>query len=134
MKKLLLFLCLCFVCNLNANNILVINDFESGFGNASNAWGGSCEWVDNPLKTADNSSAKVLKINSTEFAATSIPFVLPDGKTLTDYMGVRLQLAVLDPCGENIHWVGCDLGLQDQVGNKCWPATASWQTGALIPG
>lgn len=131
MKKLLLFLCLCFVCNLNANNILVINDFESGFGNASNAWGGSCEWVDNPLKTADNSSAKVLKINSTEFAATSIPFVLPDGKTLTDYMGVRLQLAVLDACGENIHWVGCDLGLQDQVGNKCWPATASWQTGAL---
>lgn len=83
------------------------------------------------MKDVNNSSSKVLKVSSSEFAATSIPFTLPNGKVLTDYMGVRLQLAVIDACGENIHWVGCDLGVQDNVGNKCWPGSASWQTGEL---
>lgn len=131
MRKFLTFLSLFFVLGAAANDTFSVNDFEAGPGGADNAWGGSCEWVDNPLKDSNNPSSKVLKVTSTEFAATAIPFTLPDDKTLTDYMGVRLQLAVLDACGENIHWVGCDLGVQDETGNKCWPATASWQTGVL---
>ena len=129
MRKLFTVLSLFFVVAVGANNTLLINDFESGLNGAGNAWGGSCEWVDNPLVDASNPSSKVLKVTSTEFAATAIPFTLPDDKTPMDYMGVRLQLAILDACGENINWVGCDLGVQDNVGNKCWPATASWQTG-----
>ena len=131
MRKLLSSVFLFFVLIASANDKFLVNDFESGLGGAGNAWGGVCEWIDNPLKDVNNSSSKVLKVSSSEFAATSIPFTLPNGKVLTDYMGVRLQLAVIDACGENIHWVGCDLGVQDNVGNKCWPGSASWQTGEL---
>lgn len=131
MRKLLSSVFLFFVLIASANDKFLVNDFESGLGGAGNAWGGVCEWIDNPLKDVNNSSSKVLKVSSSEFAATSIPFTLPDGKVLTDYMGVRLQLAVIDACGENIHWVGCDLGVQDNVENKCWPGSASWQTGEL---
>lgn len=133
MRKLLTLLSLFFVVAVSANNTLVVNDFEAGVNGAANAWGGSCEWIDNPLNDASNSSSKVLKVTSTETAATELPFSLPEGKTLLDYIGVRLQLAVVDACGESIHWVGCDLGVQnnDNLANKCWPATSSWQTGEL---
>ena len=100
MRKLLSSVFLFFVLIASANDKFLVNDFESGLGGAGNAWGGVCEWIDNPLKDVNNSSSKVLKVSSSEFAATSIPFTLPNGKVLTDYMGVRLQLAVIDACGK----------------------------------
>ena len=80
MRKLLSSVFLFFVLIASANDKFLVNDFESGLGGAGNAWGGVCEWIDNPLKDVNNSSSKVLKVSSSEFAATSIPFTLPNGK------------------------------------------------------
>ena len=99
-------------------------DVEDG---ANAAWGGTAELIDNPCSSSDNSSTKVLKVVSTEFANVAIPLNLPEGKTLADYTGVRLQLAVLEG-SENITWVGNELGLVDndtqektfQVAQNSW--------------
>lgn len=50
MRKLLSSVFLFFVLIASANDKFLVNDFESGFGGAGNAWGGVCEWIDNPLK------------------------------------------------------------------------------------
>ena len=64
MRKLLSSVFLFFVLIASANDKFLVNDFESGFGGAGNAWGGVCEWIDNPLKDVNNSSSKVLKVSS----------------------------------------------------------------------
>lgn len=112
MKKTLSLLCAaCIAVGMQAQTYMV-NDFESGLNGANAAWGGTAELIDNPCSSSDNSSTKVLKVVSTEFANVAIPLNLPEGKTLADYTGVRLQLAVLEG-SENITWVGNELGLVD---------------------
>ena len=74
MRKLLSSVFLFFVLIASANDKFLVNDFESGLGGAGNAWGGVCEWIDNPMKDEKNSSSKVMKESSSEFAATSNPF------------------------------------------------------------
>ena len=127
MKKTLSLLCAaCIAVGMQAQTYMV-NDFESGFNGANAAWGGTAELIDNPCSSSDNSSTKVLKVVSTEFANVAIPLNLPEGKTLADYTGVRLQLAVLEG-SENITWVGNELGLVDndtqektfQVAQNSW--------------
>lgn len=127
MKKTLSLLCAaCIAVGMQAQTYMV-NDFESGLNGANAAWGGTAELIDNPCSSSDNSSTKVLKVVSTEFANVAIPLNLPEGKTLTDYTGVRLQLAVLEG-SENITWVGNELGLVDndtqektfQVAQNSW--------------
>ena len=127
MKKTLSLLCAaCIAVGMQAQTYMV-NDFESGLNGANAAWGGTAELIDNPCSSSDNSSTKVLKVVSTEFANVSIPLNLPEGKTLADYTGVRLQLAVLEG-SENITWVGNELGLVDndtqektfQVAQNSW--------------
>lgn len=108
MKKTLSLLCAaCIAVGMQAQTYMV-NDFESGLNGANAAWGGTAELIDNPCSSSDNSSTKVLKVVSTEFANVAIPLNLPEGKTLADYTGVRLQLAVLEG-SENITWVGNEL-------------------------
>ena len=112
MKKTLSLLCAaCIAVGMQAQTYMV-NDFESGLNCANAAWGGTAELIDNPCSSSDNSSTKVLKVVSTEYANVAIPLNLPEGKTLADYTGVRLQLAVLEG-SENITWVGNELGLVD---------------------
>ena len=112
MKKTLSLLCAaCIAVGMQAQTYMV-NDFESGLNGANAAWGGTAELIDNPCSASDNSSTKVLKVVSTEYANVAIPLNLPEGKTLADYTGVRLQLAVLEG-SENITWVGNELGLVD---------------------
>ena len=127
MKKTLSLLCAaCIAVGMQAQTYMV-NDFESGLNGANAAWGGTAELIDNPCSSSDNSSTKVLKVVSTEFANVAIPLNLPEGKTLADYTGVRLQLAVLEGL-ENITWVGNELGLVDndtqektfQVAQNSW--------------
>lgn len=127
MKKTLSLLCAaCIAVGMQAQTYMV-NDFESGLNGATAAWGGTAELIDNPCSSSDNSSTKVLKVVSTEFANVAIPLNLPEGKTLADYTGVRLQLAVLEG-SENITWVGNELGLVDndtqektfQVAQNSW--------------
>ena len=127
MKKTLSLLCAaCIAVGMQAQTYMV-NDFESGLNGANAAWGGTAELIDNPCSSSDNSSTKVLKVVSTEFANVTIPLNLPEGKTLADYTGVRLQLAVLEG-SENITWVGNELGLVDndtqektfQVAQNSW--------------
>ena len=127
MKKTLSLLCAaCIAVGMQAQTYMV-NDFESGLNGAIAAWGGTGELIDNPCSSSDNSSTKVLKVVSTEFANVAIPLNLPEGKTLADYTGVRLQLAVLEG-SENITWVGNELGLVDndtqektfQVAQNSW--------------
>jgi hypothetical protein len=127
MKKTLSLLCAaCIAVGMQAQTYMV-NDFESGLNGANAAWGGTAELIDNPCSSSDNSSTKVLKVVSTEFANVAIPLNLPEGKTLADYTGVRLQLAVLEG-SENITWVGNELGLVDndtqektfQVAQNSW--------------
>ncbi|WP_303191047.1 DUF6383 domain-containing protein [Barnesiella intestinihominis] len=127
MKKTLSLLCVaCIAVGMQAQTYMV-NDFESGLNGANAAWGGTAELIDNPCSSSDNSSTKVLKVVSTEFANVAIPLNLPEGKTLADYTGVRLQLAVLEG-SENITWVGNELGLVDndtqektfQVAQNSW--------------
>lgn len=116
----------CIAVGMQAQTYMV-NDFESGLNGANAAWGGTAELIDNPCSSSDNSSTKVLKVVSTEFANVAIPLNLPEGKTLADYTGVRLQLAVLEG-SENITWVGNELGLVDndtqektfQVAQNSW--------------
>ena len=57
MRKLLSSVFLFFVLIASANDKFLVNDFESGLGGAGNAWGGVCEWIDNPLKDVNNSSS-----------------------------------------------------------------------------
>ena len=110
MKKTLSLLCAaCIAVGMQAQTYMV-NDFESGLNGANAAWGGTAELIDNPCSSSDNSSTKVLKVVSTEYANVAIPLNLPE--TLADYTGVRLQLAVLEG-SENITWVGNELGLVD---------------------
>lgn len=112
MKKTLSLLCAaCIAVGMQAQTYMV-NDFESGLNGANAAWGGTAELIDNPCSSSDNSSTKVLNVVSTEYANVAIPLNLPEGKTLADYTGVRLQLAVLEG-SENITWVGNELGLVD---------------------
>lgn len=112
MKKTFSLLCAaCIAVGMQAQTYMV-NDFESGLNGANAAWGGTAELIDNPCSSSDNSSTKVLKVVSTEYANVAIPLNLPEGKTLADYTGVRLQLAVLEG-SENITWVGNELGLVD---------------------
>ena len=127
MKKTLSLLCAaCIAVGMQAQTYMV-NDFESGLNGANAAWGGTAELIDNPCSSSDNSLTKVLKVVSTEFANVAIPLNLPEGKTLADYTGVRLQLAVLEG-SENITWVGNELGLVDndtqektfQVAQNSW--------------
>lgn len=127
MKKTLSLLCVaCIAVGMQAQTYMV-NDFESGLNGANAAWGGTAELIDNPCSSSDNSSTKVLKVVSTEYANVAIPLNLPEGKTLADYTGVRLQLAVLEG-SENITWVGNELGLVDndtqektfQVAQNSW--------------
>ena len=127
MKKTLSLLCAaCIAVGMQAQTYMV-NDVESGLNGANAAWGGTAELIDNPCSSSDNSSTKVLKVVSTEFANVAIPLNLPEGKTLADYTGVRLQLAVLEG-SENITWVGNELGLVDndtqektfQVAQNSW--------------
>ena len=127
MKKTLSLLCAaCIAVGMQAQTYMV-NDFESGLNGANAAWGGTAELIDNPCSSSDNSSTKVLKVVSTEFANVAIPLNLPEGKTLADYTCVRLQLAVLEG-SENITWVGNELGLVDndtqektfQVAQNSW--------------
>ena len=127
MKKTLSLLCAaCIAVGMQAQTYMV-NDFESGLIGAIAAGGGTAELIDNPCSSSDNSSTKVLKVVSTEFANVAIPLNLPEGKTLADYTGVRLQLAVLEG-SENITWVGNELGLVDndtqektfQVAQNSW--------------
>ena len=127
MKKTLSLLCAaCIAVGMQAQTYMV-NDFESGLNGANAAWGGTAELIDNPCSSSDNSSTKVLKVVSTEFANVAIPLNLPEGKTLADYTGVRLQLAVVEGA-ENITWVGNELGLVDndtqektfQVAQNSW--------------
>lgn len=127
MKKTLSLLCAaCIAVGMQAQTYMV-NDFESGLNGANAAWGGTAELIDNPCLSSDNPSTKVLKVVSTEFANVAIPLNLPEGKTLADYTGVRLQLAVLEG-SENITWVGNELGLVDndtqektfQVAQNSW--------------
>ena len=127
MKKTLSLVCAaCIAVGMQAQTYMV-NDFESGLNGANAAWGGTAELIDNPCSSSDNSSTKVLKVVSTEFANVAIPLNLPEGKTLADYTGVRLQLAVLEG-SENITWVGNELGLVDndtqektfQVAQNSW--------------
>ena len=127
MKKTLSLLCAaCIAVGMQAQTYMV-NDFESGLNGANAAWGGTAELIDNPCSSSDNSSTKVLKVVSTESANVAIPLNLPEGKTLADYTGVRLQLAVLEG-SENITWVGNELGLVDndtqektfQVAQNSW--------------
>ena len=127
MKKTLSLLCAaCIAVGMQAQTYMV-NAFESGLNGANAAWGGTAELIDNPCSSSDNSSTKVLKVVSTEFANVAIPLNLPEGKTLADYTGVRLQLAVLEG-SENITWVGNELGLVDndtqektfQVAQNSW--------------
>lgn len=116
----------CIAVGMQAQTYMV-NDFESGLNGANAAWGGTAELIDNPCSSSDNSSTKVLKVVSTEYANVAIPLNLPEGKTLADYTGVRLQLAVLEG-SENITWVGNELGLVDndtqektfQVAQNSW--------------
>ncbi len=113
MKKTLSLLCAaCLAVGVQAQTYM-LNDFESGLNGANVAWGGDpAELIDNPCSSDDNSSAKALKVVSTDFANVAIPVNMPEGKTLADYTGVRVQLAVLEGSA-NITWVGCELGLLD---------------------
>ena len=82
MKKTLFLLCAaCIAVGMQAQTYMV-NDFESGLNGANAAWGGTAELIDNPCSSSDNSSTKVLKVVSTEFANVAIPLNLPEGKTL----------------------------------------------------
>ena len=127
MKKTLSLLCAAFIAVGMQAQTYIVNDFESGLNGANAAWGGTAELIDNPCSSSDNSSTKVLKVVSTEFANVAIPLNLPEGKTLAEYTGVRLQLAVLEG-SENITWVGNELGLVDndtqektfQVAQNSW--------------
>lgn len=134
MKKTLTLLCAaCLAAGVQAQTYM-LNDFESGLNGANAAWGGTAEWIDNPCSSSDNSSAKVLKVISTDYANVAIPVNLPEGKTLADYTGVRVQLAILEG-SDNIAWVGNELGLVDndtqektfQVGLNSW-GDASYNT------
>ena len=120
MKKTLSLLCAaCIAVGMQAQTYMV-NDFESGLNGANAAWGGTAELIDNPCSSSDNSSTKVLKVVSTEFANVAIPLNLPEGKTLADYTGVRLQLAVLEG-SENITWVDNDTQEKTfQVAQNSW--------------
>lgn len=128
MKKTLSLLCTaCLAVGVQAQT-LMLNDFESGANGAKLEWNGTAEVVDNPCPTDDNSSAKVFKVVSESFANVSTPLNFPEGKTLADYTGVRLQLAVLEG-SQNITWVGCEIGFQDNddLTQKLYTvATTSW--------
>ena len=68
MKKTLSLLCVaCIAVGMQAQTYMV-NDFESGLNGANAAWGGTAELIDNPCSSSDNSSTKVLKVVSTEYA------------------------------------------------------------------
>lgn len=124
----------CIAVGMQAQTYMV-NDFESGLNGANAAWGGTAELIDNPCSSSDNSSTKVLKVVSIEYANVAIPLNLPEGKTLADYAGVRLQLAVLEG-SENITWVGNELGLVDNdTQEKTFQvALNSWETLRIILG
>ena len=109
MKKIFTFLSLAAAVGMQAQTLLV-NDFENGDGGAYVAVDGTCEVFDNPSKTGINSSDKALKITSTNFAQVGFPVSLPDGKTLSDYTGVRFQAMIL-PGNSNIHWIGFNVGV-----------------------
>ena len=89
---------------------LMVNDFENGDGGAYVATGGSCEVFDNPATDGLNTSAKALKVTSTEYAQVGFPVSLPDGKTLDDYTGIRLQVMIL-PGNNDINWIPSDIGV-----------------------
>lgn len=73
MKKTLSLLCAaCIAVGMQAQTYMV-NDFESGLNGANAAWGGTALMlIDNPCSSSDNSSTKVLKVVSTEFANVAI--------------------------------------------------------------
>ena len=130
MKKTLTLLCAaCLAAGVQAQTYM-LNDFESGANGAKLEWGGTAEVVANPCPTDDNSSSYVFKVESTEFANVSTPLNLPEGKTLADYTGARLQWAVLEPSA--LQWVGVELGFVDtDTQDKMFQvATASVGVGA----
>lgn len=130
MKKTLTLLCAaCLAAGVQAQTYM-LNDFESGANGAKLEWGGTAEVVANPCPTDDNSSSNVFKVESTEFANVSTPLNLPEGKTLADYTGARLQWAVLEPSA--LQWVGVELGFVDtDTQDKMFQvATASVGVGA----
>jgi len=137
MKKVLSLLCLGISVGLSAQTML-LNDFESGLGDAYVAWGGTCEVIDNPNKNGGvNNSDKILKISTEDFAPVGFPVTLPAGKTLNDYTGIRFHAALLEIVdGSPIHWVGFNVGvsqdkesmdLVDPVGGN----GAAWQEGIV---
>ena len=99
-KTISLFFAACLAISVQAQ-VYMVNDFESGLNGANAAWGGEVDWVDNPCSSNDNASSKVLKVVSTSYANVAIPVTLPEGKTLADYSGVRIQLAILDNSSVN---------------------------------
>lgn len=133
-KTISLFFAACLAMGIQAQ-VYMVNDFESGLNGANAAWGGEVDWVDNPCSSNDNASSKVLKVVSTSYANVAIPVTLPEGKTLADYSGVRIQLAILENSSD-ITWVTNQLGLMDcdtyentsNVANCSWGTEVSYNT------
>lgn len=115
---------------------LSVANFEENNDNAYIAADGSCEWIDNPVKDAINSSDKALKIRSNYYAQVGLPVSLPEGKELTDYYAVRFKAMILPGNTGNIDWIGFNVGvscdkstminIDPQQGNG-----ASWETGYI---
>lgn len=115
---------------------LLVTDFEENDGNAYVAADGTCEWIDNPVKDAINSSDKALKIRSTYYAQVGLPVTLPEGKELTDYYALRFKAMILPGNTGDIDWIGFNVGV------SCDPNTmilvdpeqgngAAWETGYI---
>lgn len=136
MKKFLSLLLAATAMSLQAQTLMV-NDFESGDGGAYVAWGGECEVIDNPVKGDANSSDKILKITTEEMAPVGFPVVLPEGKTLLDYTGLRFQAIILEEvAGSSIHWIGINIGISEDresmVNLNVQDPGAAWGDGQLL--
>lgn len=136
MKKILILFLFVVSIQIEAQ-IFPVNNFENDTDNAYVAWNGSCQIIDNPLSGDDNNSSRVLKVISEDYAPVGFPLSLPDNKTLSDYIGIRFQVAILEEIPENsIHWVGFELGISEnqhsiEIVGPAEGTGAAWEHGEV---
>jgi hypothetical protein len=116
MKQMLLGLFVACSMILQAQTFM-INDFESAtIGDSvpagiKAAWSGAVVVEANPVISAVDSSAKVLKVINNGWVPVTIPVTLPAGKTWADYDGVRVKLCPLAGSAGDLTYTDVEIGL-----------------------
>lgn len=78
-------------------------------------WAGSCEVTTNPYNTSGiNTSSKCLHIVNPEFSPVTLSNSLPEGKTWSDYKGIKLDVCFT--VGESLPWGGIEIGVRTDNG------------------